>query len=651
MSRWISKLNPEQAEAAMHDSGPLLILAGAGSGKTTVLVSRAGRLIDERVVDPARLCVLTFTNKAAKELKHRLGNLAEELWAGTFHSFGLQILRRFHKEAGLSREFGILDPGDASGLVKEMIRDFHLLGKDTYDSDKLLSTISRWRERGQTVAERDEEYETATEWLLPKYLKKLELLGMVDFDGLILKPLELMKEIPQIQESFDQVMVDEFQDTNETQMRLVRRLVEPHKNICVVGDDDQSIYGWRGACVSNILDFPKSFPGCKVVRLERNYRSASAILAVANAVIAKNTKRHAKVLRSESGDEGQPPEVFVYADENEEVESVASEVQAFLREGMARHEIAVLYRSNSQGALLEAELRRTQIPYAITGGTAFFDRKEIRDILAFLRAMIKPNEVAYRRILNTPPRGIGEKTIEHLKVFAGHRPGGFVDAVRRWREAGVDEKAGAAIENLQEMIFDGRRDIRSGETLLKFLARIEYRKYLDKIAGDLAANKWRLVEVFARILDRFAERDPTDPLADFVDKMELRDHGESAEDERDKVQLLTLHACKGLEWPVVILMGVEEDMIPHKTLGTDVSEERRLFYVGVTRAKKRLILTRAKRRRRYGKMVECMPSRFLLEIPPKLLVQYEGGRPLKESNRKAMLAELFSKLDAMDKAT
>ena len=295
------------------------------------------------------------------------------------------------------------------------------------------------------------------EWLLPRYLKRLELLGMVDFDSLILKPIELMEQHPHVCEairtSFEQVMVDEFQDTNHMQMRLIKMLVAPHRNLAVVGDDDQSIYGWRGAVISNILNFPKVYHGCKVVRLERNYRSTPAILSVANSVIAKNNQRHAKVLRaSEHVEAGQAPELFVYDNENEEAENVGSEIAALIRQGFAKKNIAVLYRSNSQGALLEAELRRQQIPYLMSGGTAFFDRKETRDILAYLRCAFKPNEVAFRRIVNTPSRGIGEKTIELLTHYAATKHISFVEAARAWHSAGVDERAGASLEELFQFL-------------------------------------------------------------------------------------------------------------------------------------------------------------------------------------------------------
>lgn len=667
LRNWVEGLNPEQGSAVLHNYGPLLILAGAGSGKTTVLVARAGRMLQDKIMEPQQLCVLTFTNKAARELKARvqarLGNSAQKIWAGTFHSFGLSLLRKHYKAAGLSEGFGIIDQSDAGSIIKELLHDFRTGDKTAYDSDKLLSMISDWRESGRLNANKDDEYEEATEWLLPRYLKRLELLSMVDFDGLILKPLELLKKDEkireQIQSSFTQVMVDEFQDTNQMQMDLVRQLVASHRNVAVVGDDDQSIYGWRGARITNILHFPKFYSDCVVVRLERNYRSTPSILNLANAIISKNSERHSKQLRSGESDEpGDLPECFSFPTEDEEAENVCNEIEEFIRQGYPRQDVAVLYRSNGQGALIEAELRKRQLPYSISGGTAFFDRKETRDMLAYLRCSFRPNELAFRRILNTPPRGIGEKSVEHIVNLMESRKISFVDSARRWREAGVEERAGAAIEvlfadlsQLTQTILDPAQT--PAAQLLSFFEKLGYRQHLEKHAGDAqrAAKRWRYMELFGGILSRYMEQGGRTAavIKDFTDAMELRDLLSNKEDDEDRVQLLTLHACKGLEFPVVFLIGVEEDILPHKVLGSDVSEERRLFYVGVTRAQKRLILTRAEKRRRHGRLADSVPSRFLVEIPKHLFVERSGPRPVREDRRRSMVADLFAKLDSLEK--
>jgi superfamily I DNA/RNA helicase len=428
MSHWTKGLNPEQVKAVEHDFGPLLILAGAGSGKTTVLVSRTGRLIADKIARADEICVLTFTNKAAKELKHRVSakvgsQVKKGLWAGTFHSFGLQILRRFHKQANLSPYFGIVDQSDCNSIIKELMKDLKNSGKDKFDVDKILNMINDRRTGLAPKTEGFDEYHEMVEVLTPKFSKKLELLGVVDFEGLLIKPLELFKAYPEslekIQNSFTQVMVDEFQDTNRLQMELIQQIVKGHNNITVVGDDDQSIYGWRGAEVKNILDFPKEYKNCEVIKLERNYRSSAEILAVANAAIAQNKKRHGKILRAENAQNtGEIPEVFVLEREEDECDFVVSEVGHFMRQGYTYKDFAVLYRSNTQGGLIESSLRRANIPYSITGGTSIFDRKEVKDVMAYLKQALAPNEVSLRRIINTPPRGIGEATIEKLTEFS-----------------------------------------------------------------------------------------------------------------------------------------------------------------------------------------------------------------------------------------
>jgi DNA helicase-2/ATP-dependent DNA helicase PcrA len=445
-----------------------------------------------------------------------------------------------------------------------------------------------------------------------------------------------------------------------TQFKLVQGLVAAHQNIAVVGDDDQSIYGWRGACVSNILDFPKNYDDCRVIRLERNYRSTPAILSIANEVIAKNTARHGKILRPDpNADYGEKPELFVYENDDIEAEEVVNHIRYFTDRGYKYDDIAILYRSNGQGGLLESYLRQAQIPYSLTGGTGFFDRKETKDILAYLRCSLSPNEIAFRRVINTPSRGIGETTIEKLEAHANAIGFKFHVAARNWKRAGIQDNIGENIEmffrlldRLPDEILRGDPTKSVGETLVAKFREIGYRDHIAHTCKDEQAvqKRWTVIEIFARVLDSFVQKGARDEktLHEFIDAMELRDAADDP-DERDKtpkVQLLTLHACKGLEFPVVLFIGCEEDLIPHRTLGSDVSEERRLFYVGVTRAKQRLILTRAQTRKRFGRYAPVAPSRFLLEIPPNQLTTFETGfRPVGEDQRKNMLADLFKKLD------
>lgn len=666
-SHWLKNLNPEQREAVAHDTGPLLILAGAGSGKTTVLVSRAGRLIDEKVVDPARLCVLTFTNKAARELKSRvaakLGDKGSELWAGTFHSFGLQLLRKHARSARLNPHFSILDPKDTSGMVKELMSDFKHDEKDAFDANLLMAQISEWRERGQTEATKEEPYEEAVEWLLPRYLKRLEHLGAVDFDSLILLPWELMKSDPkladEVRRDYDQIMVDEFQDTNTMQMRLVKILAEPHRNLAVVGDDDQSIYGWRGANIQNILNFPQLYTGCKVIRLERNYRSTPRILNLANTIIEANPQRHKKVLRPRDGiPDGEMPQVYVAQDENHEAEFLTGEVQSFKARGYRLKDIALLYRSNSIGAFIEAELRKNHIPYEMSGGTAFFDRKETRDVLAYLRCAVRPSDVPLRRILNTPNRGIGEKTFDRLNNITFDHEQPLLKVCRHWAQWSIDPKAGHSMDRLFQVLGELKKQLiepsslSAGTRLIQLLEEIGYRGHLERHSKDAmtAGRRWKYVAILGEVLDRYVERGgrTLKTFLEFLDGMELRDNPDTKDEKEDALQLLTLHACKGLEFPVVFLVGIEEELLPHRTLGTDVAEERRLFYVGVTRAKEHLILTRASKRRRFGKWQDTVPSRFLMEIPKGYYANHSGPRPVTQERRRALIDDLYKKLDALE---
>lgn len=665
-SQWHHGLNPEQVKAVDHTHGPLLILAGAGSGKTTVLVARTGKLISDGYARPEEICVLTFTNKAARELKHRvqkkLGSQAQGLWAGTFHSFGLRLLRQFHKEAGLPAQFGVIDQSDSQSILKELLKDIKVTGKDKFDLETVLELINKRRTLGREKLEGFDEYHEVAEMLMPKFLKKMELLGVVDFESLLLKPLEMFRDHPEIlktaQDRFRYMMVDEFQDTNDVQMRLIEKLVAGHGNLCVVGDDDQSIYGWRGAQVANILDFPKNFKNCEVIRLERNYRSSPVILKVANELIQKNKKRHGKVLKAEGHFLRQDlPEIFTLGNEDEEAQFVVRELRGMLAEGRQYQDMAILYRSNSQGGLIEGHFRQNQIPYTVSGGTGFFDRKEIKDILAYLRFAISANDVSLRRIINTPARGIGDTTVERINQYAINTKMTFTRAAQEWQKTGVIDSAGESIDRLFEMMRSLPKRLMShpnsetpGQELLKFLNEIHYREYLFTTSKDTHAGdkKWILVEIFARVLDSFARKGGATEktLREFVDSMELRDDMNEEED-RNKVSLMTLHACKGLEFPCVTIVGVEEDLIPHKTLGSDIDEERRLFYVGLTRAKEKLVLTRCKMRTRHGTQRPVTPSRFLLEIPPDTVRDYKGEfRPVTSDQREGLLAGFLQGLDS-----
>lgn len=660
MSYWLQNLNPEQQAAVSHSYGPLLILAGAGSGKTTVLVSRTGRLIAEKLTTPDRVCVLTFTNKAANELKHRvakkLGDKAKKVWAGTFHGFGLQMLKEHWEEANLPKKFGVIDGNDALAILKDLVRDHHAYEKERFALEKVMEKVNTFRQTGKESS-LDETIESAMAVVLaPKFVRKLRLLGVVDFEELLLRPLKLMQKNQIIREKmqsrFDFVMVDEFQDTNATQMLLIDQLSARNRNIAVVGDDDQSIYGWRGAEVQNILGFPKRYKDCEVVRLERNYRSSGKILDLANSIIANNKTRHAKVLIPGKQSPGEIPEMFVYDNENDEVEQVVSELFEFRKKGYRWKDMAILYRSNSQGGLMEGGLRRAQIPYKLTGGTALFDRKEAKDALAFIRSSVYPNEIAFRRIINLPAKGIGEKTLEAIEAVPAKVD--FFRKTKIWAKANPNEHAAQSILELFEFLEEMKTELvvskDDAETVLtRLLTKNGYRNYVDQCYRDAQAGekRWISVQIVGRILDgMFAKHGRSvGTLEKFIELMELRDTGEEDDPNRDEVQMMTLHACKGLEFPLVFLLGLEEDLLPHARLGQDVDEERRLFYVGVTRAQKHLILTRVKQRKRYGRFLAVAPSRFLLEIARGLYIEHESARPLEEGQRESMLKDLMAKLD------
>lgn len=662
---WYKGLNPEQCSAVAHNHGPLLILAGAGSGKTTVLVSRTGRLIEEKIAPASEICVLTFTNKAAKELKHRvqlkIGAKAKGLWAGTFHSFGLQLLRKNYKRIGLSASFGVLDQNDTGSLIKELLKEVKNSTKEKFDADKLANLINLIRAGKKLPVGVLEEYHEVAEVLAPKYEKKLKSLGVTDFEGLLLEPLRLFKTQPEVlegvQQHFSQIMVDEFQDTNSEQMQLISSLSDVHQNLTVVGDDDQSIYGWRGAEISNILNFPHRFEKCEVVKLERNYRSVSTILDLGNAVISKNAKRHGKILKSTKHDSANlKPEVFLLENEDEESDFVVREIQNFRAQNYQFADIAILYRSNTQGGFIESAFRRAQIPYAISGGISIFDRKEAKDWLAYLKQAIWPDEVSLRRIINTPPRGIGETTLDRLTEFTEKNECDFQTACKKWQEAGVPPKTGETIDEFLKWlwVFPQRllEDEACGKSISErfiFLVRESgYRDYLSQQSpeGNVFERKWQVVEIVGRIIESFVnKRQPSVAvLKEFIDAMMLRD--DTSEDtEKNQVQLMTIHASKGLEFPIILLVGIEEDLLPHKRLGGDIDEERRLFYVGITRAQQKLVMTYCRSRKKMGQIKPVFASRFLSDCSKSLYDMYEhGARPVSGEARESLVTNFLKKL-------
>ena len=654
----LGRLNPPQRDAVTHAGGPLLVLAGAGSGKTRVITHRIVHLI-QRGIDPRHIAALTFTNKAAGEMRQRVAAMVgrrgavSDLTISTFHSLGLNILKRERAALGYPRGFVIYDTADQMGVVREVMRTIHLGDDRRYDTRAILTRISLAKNAfvgpdAYAPAEGDD-YDEITQEVYPRYCEALRAFAAVDFDDLVTEPVRLIRDNPEVSErwqtAFRHLLVDEYQDTNRAQLHLVKALVVRHSNLCVVGDDDQSIYRWRGADPRNILEFEQDFPGAHVVVLDQNYRSTPTILAAANAVIANNTDRRGKKLWSALDDGPQIIKV-VAGDPETEARFVAEEVDRLARDGERRlSDVAVLYRSNIQTRELEEALRTRRLPYVMIGGQQFFERKEVKDVIAYLRiALNERDEISLRRIINYPLRGVGPTSLERLHVAAQGRH------VTLWRQvadvAGGVEQGWRAplIQALTELVaaVDGVRDRleRDGAAaaVRGLCEHIDLYGDIRAASPSLTAAQRRIdnVESLIRQLDAHEKRKPgAGALLEYLRQLSLAggddERGKDGAGSGDKMILTTLHGAKGLEFPVVFLIGLEEELLPHARAlmphstdvsdpdhVSDVSEERRLAYVGITRAQEMLYVTRADRRRRHGKEVPRTPSRFLLEIPEEL---------------------------------
>lgn len=649
-SNLLERLNPEQLDAVKTIEGRLLILAGAGSGKTSVLTRRMAYLIRAGGVSPTAILGLTFTNKAAEEMRLRLASLvspeqAKKITIHTFHSFCMQILRAEIHHLGFTREFTLYDEKDLERLVKLVARDL-LEHEGALPSLKsTLYAISKAANKGLNP---EEITNTGSGWhdqfaqeLYRRLGASFRAYNGLDFDHLLQKTVELFQQCPEVlekyQERFKFVMIDEYQDTNPVQFKLASLLTAKHGNLCVVGDDDQAIYGWRGAEVKNILQFGDA----KVIKLEQNYRSTNTILQAANSVISNNTTRHPKKLWSTMG-EGHPIEVLTVGSEQEEAEAVAYLIgQLKEQEGARFGEIAILYRSNALSRNLEWALMKhrwfagdhyeTGIPFEIFGGTEFYERREVKDLLAYMRVIVNPlDEEALLRIINLPRRGIGEATLDLLTAMARKEKIPLIDvfqeAVSGKHE--IPAKARNSLASFLALIDEMRARQKHeppADSLRYLLDKIQFRKAIEEeVKSDtMRGFKWENVEELVNALASF-QAQTDQPLAEFVSNMTLRMQNEtflSHNEKRDRVNLMTFHSAKGLEFTYCFLVGVEDHLIPHeKSLKeTGIEEERRLMYVAITRAKKRLIITMSKVRKRMGQEAPGRPSRFLLEIPKELI--------------------------------
>jgi DNA helicase II / ATP-dependent DNA helicase PcrA len=666
----LSHLNPPQREAVLTTEGPLLVLAGAGSGKTRVITHRIVHLLEKKV--PARnILAVTFTNKAALEMKERVvemgGVKATGVTLSTFHAFGAEVLRAHLSKLGFPKKFAIVDTGDQIALVRRAMRERQIDDK-VFDSRKLLTIISRAKNSGLTPQPKPEgqgdDYDLAAHLIFPLYQLALKAQGAVDFDDLIVLPSLIFEQFPSVRadyvKRFRYVMVDEYQDTNRAQLALLRHLGDTHLNVCAVGDDDQCIYSWRGAEVRNILDFEKYFPGGKEVRLEQNYRSNEVILESANAVIEKNPERRSKRMWTQV--KGGPKITLLCAPtEEDESRWVATEIQRATTQGMSADEIAVLYRVNGQSRFIEESLRERQVYYEVASGSEFFDKREVKDVIAYFKVLANPkDEVSLLRIVNVPARGIGDVTIERVTQWAVANDVSIAEALERASEIdtlpkGAPEKIGQFVDLLQRYrgLFTKGNLAAVTAQLLK---EVQFVAVAKSEAPSLASGdrKSKAIHQVVSSLESFERREgPKASLLTYLNRLSL--DTKDVEDEfvkAGRVTLMTLHGAKGLEWKLVFLMGLEEDLLPHSGMQGELpnpEEERRLCYVGMTRARERLVLTRAATRIKRGKETPRTPSRFLNDIPEIFcdvqdLAAIPAGPPTeKEVNFFAALKDRFKK--------
>ncbi len=651
----VEGLNPEQRAAVETTEGPLLIIAGAGSGKTRVLTHRIAYLIGVCGIAPESILAVTFTNKAAGEMRERvhklLGLEAESVWLSTFHSACVRILRRDIGHLGRSRGFVIYDDSDSLGVVKEALRR-HGLERGTQEARRMSWHFDQWKNKGVLPAEAAEratdlDAERAAE-VYAVYQRLLADANALDFGDLLLQTTLLFDRFPEVlrhyQRRWQYVLVDEYQDTNRVQYRLVNQLAAEHRNLCAVGDPDQSIYAWRGADIRNILDFERDYSDAQIVKLERNYRSTQRILTGASAVVENNQSRREKRLLTELG-EGERIRFYESRDERDEAQYVVGKIlEAAREEGRSYGRMAVFYRTNAQSRPIEEELLKYDIPYVVVGGVRFYDRAEVKDALAYLRLIMNPSDgVALRRIVNRPARGIGKTTLGRAEVLAEQRDVPLLEGLRIFAEEGAAGRTRSRIGDfllLLESLSNQVPGRTPAEGLSTILDRSGYREQLERegtVEAEVRLENLRELlagaEEFA-VANADLESDERSLLELFLDQVALVSDLDEAELRDERVSLMTAHSAKGLEFPVVFLVGMEEGIFPHAASSRDelaIEEERRLCYVGMTRAMERLTLTWARKRRRFGSQSFATPSRFLAEIPASLVDGFGSHRGLDQA--------------------
>ncbi len=645
------KLNPQQCLTARQTEGAFLVIAGAGSGKTRTITYRIANMLDKGIPQPAILA-LTFTNKAAREMADRIKNLVGRklpmLTISTFHAFGVKVLRESIGHLGFKENFSIYDQADKMALIKETARSLKIdpSNLNLYDLANLFSDIKTGRDRWDADTS---QYRPIYE----EYNELLKLYNSVDFDDLIVLPIKLFKKHPQVLEKYRKryryIMVDEFQDTSKVQYDLVYLLAEESRNICVVGDDDQSIYSWRGANYENIVQFEKDFPEVKEIKLEQNYRSTGTILDAANSIIAHNTKRKKKNLWSKSG-EGNPIELSYPDNEIKEAQFIAETITLLhMQEDLPYDSFGILIRINSLTTAIEDALLMEGIPYAVSGGQSFFQRKEIKDIIAYLRVITNPDDdISLLRIINTPRRGIGKKALEQITDLGKKEKCSVFTAMQK-----LDK-----YEDFVNMITAYKGKFLSGKNLAATLtALVDEIRYWDYLVMEYQKNekeaKWKYKNIltFISLLNRWEEEnDEEESIYSYLNKITLITRDDNQDSEGGKVGLMTIHAAKGLEFKVVFLAGCEDAIIPHaRALEEDpanIEEERRLFYVAVTRAMDKLYITSCKMRHHMRESITCIPSRFLEEIPAELIQTGEDEKEESPEEAQKRMIEQFEKLRA-----
>ena len=634
MGNYLDRLNTNQKRAVMTTEGPLLVLAGAGSGKTTVLASRVAYILENGQTQPWQILAITFTNKAANEMKDRIekyvGENVKDMWIGTFHSICVRILRGTIDRLGYTSDFTIYDSSDAKTLVKECIRELGFDEKE-YPPKSIVSIISR--AKNEMVMPEDFTSVFGNDFRMRKvseiydlYTKKLKLNNALDFDDLITKTVIVLKENEDLKEhyrrKFKYILIDEYQDTNNTQYELISLLANENSNVCVVGDDDQSIYKFRGANIDNILNFEKDYEGAVKITLDENYRSTSNILNTANAVIANNKKRLGKDLRTSKGD-GEKITMYTGSSEKEEASFIAKEIQRIYKERNSYADCAVLYRTNAQSRAIEEAMMYEAVPYKVLAGQRFYDRKEIKDVMAYLKAVYNPSDsVSLKRIINEPKRKIGTATLEKINRHEIEEKRTFYDIISNIDLYDDLKSAAVRIKPFVKLISDLRvlaNELPVDKFLDRVLADSGYIAMLENDKSVESQTRLENVEEFKNVAREFVTNPETSgKLSEFIEKISLVSDIDGYDETDDCAVMMTIHSAKGLEFPVVFIAGLEEELFPSMRSyddEEDIEEERRLCYVAITRAKEKLYMSRALNRFKYGASIPCEESRFMREVP------------------------------------